>query len=124
MNECTRNEYDWCNTHEVPFIPVGDEDVCSSLVGQNSVTIADRLYVKLQTVEQICSFEHHTYDDCDHSECYNEEEVEEIKALMIHPDDVRELVRLIETKGLTEMDLASWRDRLGIDPSTTPFEWK
>jgi hypothetical protein len=128
MNECVRNEYDWCTSHEVPFIPYGTDEVCSSFVGQNSVSIAGRpmtrLYVKLKEVELNCSFEHHTYDDCDHSECWNEEEVEEIKGQMIEPGEVRELVQLIESKTLTDMDLASWRDRLGIDPPTTPFEWK
>lgn len=126
---CSRNEYDWCITHEVPFIPVGMEEVCSSQVGQTITSIADRpmtrLYVKLLETEENCENEHHSYDDCDHSECYSSYDIEEATSGMIAISEIRELVELIDDKRLTEVDLAMWRERLDMNPPpTSPIEWK
>lgn len=124
---CDPDEFGWCPTHDVPFIDLAGQNVCAQTLGQTVDMIADqqitRMYVKLQTVEQTCTEEHHTDMDCDHSDCYGEQEIDDLvteaKQQMIEREDVGDLLDLIEQQRLMPADISEWRRRIGAEDSFT-----
>lgn len=118
---CDRDEFDWCPTHDVPFIWLADGMVCASSLGQTSDVLTDQtkvaMYVALKDQRWVCNHEHHGNDDCDHDECHDDcmsedtadQMVEDAKSLMVDYEKVDDLLDLIEQGRLTQTDIAMWR---------------
>jgi hypothetical protein len=124
---CDPDEFGWCPTHDVPFIDIVGQNICAFAIGQTTDMIADhretRIYVKMRSLESTCTNEHHGWDDCDHSDCYDSDDVEwavkREKKAWVENKEVGDLLDLIEQGRLMPADISEWRRRTGTEDTIT-----
>lgn len=115
MSACWADGYEWCTTHDVPFIVVDGEQVCSTTYGITDVkdTLPYRLHERVLMM--------HDGSDCDHSECFEQADLDYVKETHMSYEEVSELLDMIETDQLDAMTFNELRAR--VSPKSPGPSW-